>query len=378
MLSILASFASVMVTIGYVALAILVLLVMITIHEFGHYTFGKIFGFKINEFSIGFGKAIFKKTLKSGEVFSIRIIPLGGYCAFAGEDEDDPDPNAFNNKAPWKRIIVQFGGVFFNFISAIIFAFILLVGFGYDIPKVSSVDTRYQDDTVLRTNDIVRQIDGTSIDFITDNTANSLLNKHYADMTEEQKGNYETVVIDEKTYKKFNDLKLTVQRDGQMQDVMASFYVKVTTNEDGTTSESLFVGFSTVPYQHTFIEGLARCVPLAAAFAWKVLVFLWQLLTGSIGLDQVGGPFTTISTIAEYSQINIANLFIFLPFIAANLAIFNVLPLPALDGSRILFTTIEWIRGKPINRKIEGYIHFVGLIVLFALVIFVDIYHLFT
>jgi len=102
-----------------------------------------------------------------------------------------------------------------------------------------------------------------------------------------------------------------------------------------------------------------------------------MLLTGGIGLSDIGGPLTTISTIAEYSQMNIANLFVFLPFIAANLAVFNLLPIPALDGSRMVFTTIEWIRGKPINRKIEGYIHFGGMIVLFALVIFVDIYHFF-
>ena len=108
-----------------------------------------------------------------------------------------------------------------------------------------------------------------------------------------------------------------------------------------------------------------------------MLVSLWWIITGQIGIADIGGPFTTISTIAEYSQQNIANLFVFLPFISANLAIFNLLPIPALDGSRMVFTTIEWIRGKPINRKVEGYIHFAGLVILFALVIFVDIYHLF-
>lgn len=191
MLGLLASFASVMTTIGYIALALLVLLVMITIHEAGHYTMGKIFKFKINEFAIGFGKAIFKKTLKSGEVFSIRIIPLGGYCAFAGEDEDDTDPNAFNNKAPWKRLIVQFGGVLFNFLSAIIFAFILLVAFGYDVPKVNEVNKDYQDELVLRQNDVIREINHTAVNFVTGDTANVLLNEYYVNMTTEQKAEYE-------------------------------------------------------------------------------------------------------------------------------------------------------------------------------------------
>lgn len=371
----LASFASVMTTIGYILLAILVLLVMITIHEFGHYTFGKWLGFKIDEFSIGFGKAIFKKTLKSGEVFSIRIIPLGGYCAFAGEDEDDPDPKAFNNQKPWKRLIVQFGGVFFNFISAIIFAFILLVAFGYDVPKVDQVNPDFQ--THLQTKDIIREIDGVKVDFITDNTANALLNEHYTSMTDEEKANYTEVTVDDITYKCYNNLEFTVERNGETLEILGNMYVYTQADADGNDVTKLYVGFSTVPYQYSFVEALAKCVPLAAAFAWKVLVSLWWIITGQIGIADIGGPFTTISTIAEYSQQNIANLFVFLPFISANLAIFNLLPIPALDGSRMVFTTIEWIRGKPINRKVEGYIHFAGLVILFALVIFVDIYHLF-
>ncbi len=372
----LASFASVMTTIGYVLLAILVLLVMITIHEFGHYTFGKWLGFKIDEFSIGFGKALFKKKLKSGEVFSIRLIPLGGYCAFAGEDEDDADPRAFNNQKPWKRLTVQFGGVFFNFVSAIIFAFILLIAFGYDVPKVSEVDPDFQ--TNIQTNDIIREIDNTTVDFITDNTANALLNEHYLSMSDEEKENYTTVTIDDITYKCYNNLEMTIERDDEMQEILVNMYVYTEPSADGQELTHLYVGFSTVPYQHNFVEAVSRCVPLAAAFAWKVLVFLWMLITGGVGLSDIGGPFTTISTIAEYSQQNIANLFVFLPFIAANLAVFNILPIPALDGARMVFTTIEWIRGKPINRKVEGYIHMVGLIILFALVIFVDLYHLFT
>ena len=376
MISCLASFASVMTTIGYIVLAIVVLLVMITIHEAGHYTFGKIFKFKINEFSIGFGKAIFKKKLKSGEDFSIRLVPLGGYCAFAGEDEEDNDPDAFNNKAPWKRLIVQFGGVLFNFLSAIIFAFILLLAFGYDVPRVNEVNSAYQDSTVLRQNDIVREID-TRVDFVTGNTANNILSRYYANMTEEEKAAGVEVTIEEKNYTKYDSLPLKVERDGEMLDIVVNFYVNKVTDENGKTSESIAVGFSTVPYKHSFGEALVRSVPVAAGFAWQVLVFLWMLLTGGIGLSDIGGPLTTISTIAEYSQMNIANLFVFLPFIAANLAVFNLLPIPALDGSRMVFTTIEWIRGKPINRKIEGYIHFGGMIVLFALVIFVDIYHFF-
>ena len=114
----------------YIAMALLILMLMVTIHEFGHYIAGKLFKFKINEFSIGFGKAIYSKQLKNGEVFSIRLVPLGGYCAFEGEDEDETkaaSEKCFNNEAWWKRLIVLFNGAFFNIVSAVIFSFILLI-----------------------------------------------------------------------------------------------------------------------------------------------------------------------------------------------------------------------------------------------------------
>ncbi len=370
MLALLASFSSVMNTILYILLALLVLLVMITIHEFGHYIVGKKLGFKINEFAIGFGKAIFKKTLKSGEVFSIRIIPLGGYCAFAGEDEDDADPKAFNNQKPWKRMIVQFAGPFFNFVSAIIFAFILLVGFGYDIRTINSVDPMHAEQMkqlstelsqelngqqldTLQEGDIIREVNGTKVSFISGNTFNRLI---------------EDIGVNE-------IFTFTVEHADGTTEVLTLAKFK---NPDVENDEVGMLGVTLGYYQYTFLEAIVNCVPVAAVMAWEVLVFLFQLLTGGVALSQVGGPITTISTMAEYTQINIMNLFIFLPFISANLAVFNILPFPALDGSRMLFTGIEWIRGKPINRNVEGWIHFAGLIVLFAFVIFVDIFNLVT
>ena len=368
MVSLLASdFASVMTTIGYIVLAIVVLLVMITIHEFGHYSFGKWLGFKINEFSIGFGKSIYSKTRKNGEKFSVRLIPLGGYCAFAGEDEDDADPNAFNNKKPWKRILVLFAGVLFNFISAIIFAFILLVGFGYDIPKITDATdnqayvetynvgkTESEQLSPLQDGDVIREVDGVGISFVSGNTFSTLMSE----------------------YEIGDTFTLTVQRVGENEWVE----IKMTkfVNPDDATATAGILGVQTGSYQYTFWEALINCVPLAFAMAWKVLVFLFMLLTGGVAISEIGGPLTTIGVIAEYSQANIANLFVFLPFIAANLAVFNLLPFPALDGARIVFTTFEWIRGKPINRKVEGYIHFAGLIILFAFVIFVDVFNIFT
>ena len=101
---------------GYVLLALLVLLVMITVHEFGHYITGKIFNFKIDEFAVGFGPKLYSKQKKNGEVFSLRLIPLGGFCAFSGEDQEVQDVNDFNNKPAWQRIIVLISGAFMNYL----------------------------------------------------------------------------------------------------------------------------------------------------------------------------------------------------------------------------------------------------------------------
>ena len=374
MLSLLSSFSSVMTTIGYVLLALLVLMITITIHELGHYTFGKIFKFKINEFSIGFGKAIFSHKCKSGEIFSVRLIPLGGYCAFAGEDEELNEKGAFNSKPPWQRIIVQLGGVLFNFLSAIIFAFFLLTCFGYDIPKIDSVGEQYQSQAtieardIVHTGDVILEIDGTKVSYASGNTFNELIAKHNVGESFSmlvRRDGQEVLLENVTKYYRMNESMQPINAAGEVISIDEADKVGVL----GVTSYS--------PCRYSFLEALAGCVPLTFGMAGQILHFLGLLITGQVGLSQIGGPITTVSTMAEYSQINIANLFIFLPFISVNLAVFNILPIPSLDGARIVFTGIEWIRRKPINRKVEGYIHFGGLCLLLAFVVIVDIYHLF-
>ena len=126
----LASFGEVIGYIGYILLAILVLLVMITVHEFGHYIAGKIFGFGIEEFSIGFGPKLFSKKKKDGEVFSVRAFPVGGFCAFNGEDADSEDPTAFNNKKWWQRIIVLISGALMNYLLAVLLIAVMFGAYG--------------------------------------------------------------------------------------------------------------------------------------------------------------------------------------------------------------------------------------------------------
>ena len=400
----------------YLLLALIILLVMVTIHEFGHYIAGKILHFKINEFSIGFGKSLYSHTSKkTGEVFSIRLIPLGGYCAFEGEEGGSETKGSFMSMAPWKRIIVLFCGPFFNILSAVLFSIILLCATGYDVPKVYTVDTipvvvsttvdwketdtivdingqlvsntspvalsysikeyaekqgtqsdsytiryyrngeyfstvvgvEFKTNSLLKTGDVIWKVDGKSIDFATNNSLTDLLQR--------VEGNTAT---------------LTIKRDGKFEEIDVSVF------EYGVASGTKVVGITSTAYQFTFGEALGRCIPFTFGLGYKVLESLWLLITGQLGLSAVGGPITTITTIATFTQSNFASFFVLLPLIAVNLGIFNLLPIPALDGSKIVFTTIEWIRRKPINPKVENAIHNIGFIILLGLVLFADLYHI--
>ena len=331
----------------YILLAVVVLLFMVMIHEFGHYVAGKMLGFKINEFSIGFGPALFSKTKKNGEKFSLRLVPLGGYCAFEGEDTESENEQSFMKQKPWKRLIVLFFGAFFNILSAIIFSFVLLVGVGYDIPqitKISEVNGNIQ--SQLQVGDIITHVDGTKISFIEDNTFNGLISK----------------------YSEGDIVEVTIIRNGEKQNINLQFF------KNSHNEVKLGINMKAVPY--SFGKSLALCVPFTGVLCWKILVMFWLLITGQVALSGLGGPITTIGTMATLSMQGISNLLVLMPLIAANLGVFNLLPIPALDGSKMVFTTIEWIRGKPINQKVENTIHTVGLIALFALVIIADIYHL--
>lgn len=376
----------------YILLGIVILLLMVVIHEFGHYIAGKILKFKIDEFSVGFGPKLFqKKNKKSGEKFTLRLVPLGGYCAFAGEDNADGttigkkkeensdsvvelaetensvategasvkrDYLLFDEQKPWKRIIVFIAGPLFNFISAIIFSFIFILVVGYAKPTVTAVFETEEPGiyyNTLEKGDEIIAVDGREIGIM----------HSYSELLE--------------NYKLGDVVKLTVLRDGQLieQDVAVQ---KITyTDENGKKEEYDGFGFQSKSeyVKAGFGESLLYSVPMTLKFSWMVLGAFGKLFTGQVKITSLTGPIGTVSSFAEVASQNWLNILIFLPLIASNLAIFNILPIPALDGSKVVFTLIEWIRKKPVNKKVENIIHFAGLVALFGLVIVVDIIGMF-
>lgn len=343
----------------YIIIALLVFALLIFVHELGHYTFGKIFKFKINEFSIGFGKEIWKKTRKNGEVFAIRMIPLGGYCAFEGEDETTDNPDSFNKKVWWQRLIVLFGGAFFNFLAAVIAAVALLMVMGDGLTAAYSFDADYQ--THISTLSETEYFKERDIFLEINNVKPSYLNGGaFSLMSKQEVGSPYTV---------------KVLRDKQVVELTITNYKTVQRNNVEYASAGL--------HQEAYVSyslgtSLLKSVPFCAEISWECLKIVGNLIVGKQSIQNLGGPVTAVSAVAQAAVISFRYLLLFFTILSLNLAVFNLLPIPALDGARMAFVIIEGVRGKPINEKIEQRIHTIGLIVLLSFIVLVDFLQIFV
>ena len=406
-------------TVGSVILAILILLVMITVHEFGHYLAGKILKFKIDEFSVGFGPAFFKlKRKKSGEIFAVRLIPLGGYCAFHGEDgldeeteneptmseeqgtENDapfvelaPEPaqteskqeapphepkrkelwtedGAFTRMHPWKRIVVLVAGAFMNYILALLIIMISIASYGQDLVRVTGADDGEGEYSAysFHAGDILLQAEGKNL-YLTTDIAKAVNKKQEGDIVTfrvarlKEDGSY---FVTEQSIK----LRASVNMKNSTQFSPVWKALGIGIEERG---EGRYYMLENAAYRFGFFETIGRSFVYSFKIAGSIFRVLGELLTGRLGLEAFGGPVTTITTTASVASQSFQSFLEIAGFIGVNLAVFNLLPIPALDGSKVVFTVIEWIRGKPISRKIEAIIHAVGFVFLIGFAILVDI-----
>ena len=374
------SFSSVMSTVGAVCLAILILLAMVTVHEFGHYIAGKIFKFKINEFAVGFGPALLKHTKKNGEVVSLRVFPLGGYCAFEGEDEENSHPDAFNNKKPWQRIIVLVSGALMNYILALILIIISFYACGQLLLMTYRVDpAEYTQNGIpiagytFCDEDVIIRCEGKNV-YLTSDLMSALEGKKEGDLV--------SFTVSRKTDegRKVMDVSVILRADASFENLTdtnalwEAIGIAKQSAEDGTQTymiaSAAYKGFG-------FFETLGRSFVYSFQIGGTIFKVLGQLLTGDLGLSAFGGPITTIKLTSEIALRSLQQFLEIAAYIGVNLAVFNLLPIPALDGSKVVFTAIEWVRGKPLNRKVEGIIHAVGFVLLLGFAVLVDLLQLF-
>lgn len=365
----LATFGEIMSYVGYIALAILVLLVMITVHELGHYITGKIFKFKIDEFAIGFGPKLFKRTKKDGEVFSVRLLPLGGFCAFHGEDDDVQDADAFNNKKPWQRIIVLISGALMNYLLSVVLIIVIFSAYGHTALVTYYVDgptEQYSTQYSFQEKDVIVKADGKNVYLATDlmNAISGREQGDNVDFTIIRDGKKQNVQVTLRSHTNFYNVE-------DMERLYQSLGISYEKNADGTLFNT---GLYSTGVKFGFFDTVGRSFEYSFKLAGTIFKILGQLITGTLGLSSMGGTVTTVSVTATAIKAGgFRNLLNIASFIGVNLAVFNLLPFPALDGSRVVFTTIEWIRKKPINRKVEGVIHTVGFVLLLIFAVFVDV-----
>lgn len=343
----------------YIILAILIFGVLIATHELGHFATAKLLGVKVNEFSIGMGPAVFKRE-KGDTLYSVRLLPVGGYCAMEGEDDDSADPRAFGRAAAWKKIVILCAGAAMNFLTALLLVLILYLPQQGKVVETygGPIDGYGTEHCGLEPGDRFLKVDGHAV--LVYGNARLYLDRagDTVDFVVERSG--ETVRLD--------GVELPRQQR---------------TDEKGnvTNLRGITVGRELEPLT----------LPGRVVYAWDtgldfvrlVWLSLGDLVRGAVGLRDLSGPVGIVDTMTEAgssAQTPYAafyTLTYFTALIAANLAVMNLLPLPALDGGRVLFLVLNGVLYGLFRKKIppeyEGYVHMAGLAALMALMVVVTL-----
>ena len=325
----------------YVFLALLLLGVLIMAHEAGHFWAARACGIEVQEFAMGMGPLLAKWKSRKGTQFSVRLLPIGGFCQFYGEDEDVNDPRSFNNQAVWKRVATVISGPLMNFVVAfvVLVLYLSLLGVPVTVPRVDAVENHaaaaglMAGDELLYVNDVPAD------------SANAVL-------TEIMSSEGKTVM-------------LKVERAGEKISIpIAPFF-----DEEAGRYR---VGFTFAQERErvSLLESVPFSVVYNAESVRLIGVTLKNLLFRGEGVSDVTGPVGTVYVIQEVTQQGGIDTYLeLLALISVNLGVMNLLPIPGLDGSRLLFLLAEGIRRKPIKRELEGAIHGAGFVLLMGLMV---------
>ncbi len=341
----------------YIAIAIIAFGILIGVHELGHFVTAKLFNIKVNEFSLGMGPTVFKKQ-RGETLYSLRCLPIGGFCAIEGEDGDSEEECAFTAKPIWMRTVVLLAGSLSNFIIGFIIALVLNIIAPYATPPVITgfMDGfPLQGESGLVEGDRIVSLGGRHI-----NTYNEF-----------------TLFL---SLENNRPVDLTVRRDGRLVELTdLPLILRDYTDENGNTVSRYGLFFSS---EKLDLPGIIKNTWYDCMYFVKLVRYsLGALINGTAGLKDLSGPVGVVSAINDVGRqasgvgAGLLQVFYFISFIAVNLALMNMLPLPALDGGRIffmfVFALIELIIRRRPDRRIEGYIHAAGLVLLLGLMAYV-------
>lgn len=326
--------------------AVILFVMLIFPHELGHFIVAKAVGVKVNEFAFGMGPAIFQRQ-KGETLYSIRLIPVGGYCAMEGENEESESSRAFNNKPVWAKISVLLAGAAMNVLIAIL-AMTLVMGYiGSATTTIDEVQTgtpAYE--AGLLAEDKVLSVNDTTIENWNDIAAAIGSNE--------------------------GAISVTIERDGEER----TFAVTPEKTEEGR----YIIGI-TSKVSHNALTAVSNGAKGTWNMTKSMFAALGQLVSGKVSTDEISGPVGIVSLVSETKNYGMIYFGYLVALISLNLALMNMLPFPALDGGRIIFVIIRKITGKMISDDLEGKIHGAGMILLFGFMIFAtwnDITRLFT
>ncbi len=337
----------------FIILGILLLNLIILAHEWGHYFSAKSFGVKVNEFALGMGPTLCK--IKKGETtFSLRALPLGGFCSMEGEDEQSSDPRAFERKKPWQKIIIVSMGAIMNIVLGFL---ITLIVFAQRTQFTSTTISKFSENAIsqqsgLKVGDEILKIDRTSI-FTYKDLAFAL--------SVDGKQNFDFKIKRDSEIIELKDVKFNVlDLENGKSATQIDFYV--------SPVEKNF--FSLI--KNVFLDTISTI-----QIVWSGIV---GLLTGRFALSGMSGPIGIVSAIGQATSeglktsavVGLNSLLSFIAMITINLGVFNLLPLPALDGGRLIFLLFELITNKKLNPKYEGWIHAIGFALFIILMLFIS------
>lgn len=363
---------------------IVVFLVMITLHEFGHFASAKLLGVKVLEFSVGMGPAIIKhqgtKTL-----YSLRIFPIGGYCRLEGEDGESADPQAFSNQKLWKRFIIVASGAVINILLGfVVFAVVVKMISPISTNVIEKIDERsYLAEAGIEAGDRIVEINGHKIGIFND------IGLYAGEFNEETKTAEITVKRDGKKVKldfvpSLNEVTVTYGKNSaEISDTVNGITENYTVEygENGVPDETVgksytdkryIVGFEAKRLEITALNVIPEAWKYTRYIIKSIFSAIGDMISGKTGLNNLSGPVGVASVINQAvnsGRNSLLNILFIVATLTVNLGIFNLLPLPALDGGRLFFMIIEFIRRKPIPPEKEGMVHTIGLMLLLALAV---------